>query len=287
MKTKPTLRGLLILLFEALLAAVILYGVRRAFLDTDLTAEEKMGLLSGVALGVLVTGVGVLRLAMREGRLQFSPVFIFLLAYAVPALIFLSPFLVKAIAAYPGILMPDAEELARARAGLFIWQSCTLAGWQALRLLWPPGERRPPMRMVWGEWFPGILFGVALWLVLVFSSSLLSAHLLPGSPLYSKANLPSFLVPVALLLSPFGVQATYRLQVEDAFHPSPRKHMAVLGSAALFALLQFQPLLFIPAFLASLGFSWLAQNQRSLLPVVLAHTTVNLFMLLFNWQMVL
>ena len=142
--------------------------------------------------------------------------------------------------------------------------------------------------------WPGVLLvGSALWLNGAFTFGLLSRAAgiefqpaLPAEPGLRVAAAAS-----ALLILPMGEELFFRRILPARLHallPGATGPLPVwLLSAALFATLQARPLLWIPAFLFSLGLSALAEHTGRLRECVLAHSLYNLLALCLNWTTIL
>lgn len=218
-------------------------------------------------------------------------------AGGIMVLVYLLPFLALAVPLrLAGLFLPSAtiweNRFAWLQPGppwLLLIQGALLAA-----ALVPSGL--PEVKAALGQavrWPSVLLAGSGLWLSAAFAIGLLSRasglEFQPAAP--EDPGLRIAAAASALLILPMGEELFFRRLLPARLHaflpgatgPLP----AWLLTAALFATLQARPLLWIPAFLFSLGLSALAEHTGRLRECVLAHALYNLLALCMNWTMIL
>jgi membrane protease YdiL (CAAX protease family) len=134
------------------------------------------------------------------------------------------------------------------------------------------------------EWLAlGALAGLGLWLAGAFLISLLD----PATT--ASARAPSFLnsacLFVGILIAPWAEEIFYRRQLPSRLTPRLGETGAMLSSVLLFAFLQLNPLLILPALLLGAANTLLTLRSGSLMPAILAHTVFNLLALFLGFRL--
>ncbi len=179
----------------------------------------------------------------------------------------------------PGRLQPG-------QPWLFLWQAVFLAG---LGLALPRPAARP---IQWRACLHGLLLGLGIGLGgLYFYSSLLSLPGPQGSlslPLENEIWLLQALAAVFIL--PWASERLFRGVLWDVLRTRMSERSALWLGAALYATLQFRPLVWLPAFLLGAALTRLTlqhseDGPTSLLPATLAHMAANLVLLAGGWHL--
>ncbi|MDR3575357.1 MAG: CPBP family intramembrane metalloprotease [Anaerolineaceae bacterium] len=285
------------------LIALVWLPLRLAFSIPDFSLEGKLAVLAGLALLFLLAGLAGITIVLRRRRgradqqLQNTPILLVLsLAYLVPVLAFVVP---EILNGRTNISDPVLQKAA-GQPWVFLWQALILAVfmafqyWQQSRSL--SGMAGQPLKvtpLTIDNFLAGPLVGLGLWLVSYFCYNLLTppAPHIPDPTL--EVTLPALpfalhaaVIFIALAVAPWAEESLFRGRI----FPRWQAKIGVWGlllSAALYATLQFRPLLWLPAFILALGLSLVVRASGRLAPAVIAHIVFNLLMLLVGWQMVL
>ncbi len=272
-----------------------------------LSGSGPLGAIVVVALVCLAAGLLGLRLALRrrqgEGAAPFSLLLLLALAYLLPAAALYLPLL-----GWPGaqpdigsfFFPPDLEQTGLSRLDMAaVW----LFWWQALALLVFTPRRPASASSEYVGWrvAVGLLAGLGLGVLAAFLYSLtaslfgietwISVFQFQGSerPLAWFSLLNFFL---AITLAPWAEERFFRGLVWETWQARLGPRAAQLASAALFATLQFRPLLWLPAFVVGLVLVELIRPPQrgqpvDLLPAVLAHAVCNAVLFLLGPALVL
>jgi membrane protease YdiL (CAAX protease family) len=287
--------------FAAAAALILLVWLllRLAFSSPTFSIEAKMALLAGLALLFLLAGLGGISIVLRRrtDTLQSIPILLVLaLAYLVPALAFVLPEVLSR-------RFNSSDPVVQQAAGqpwVFLWQALILAVfvafqfWQESRAA-PAGTSRPlrVAPLTFDTYLAGPLAGLGLWLVAYFCYNLLTPpapHVPDPTVLATLPGLPFALhaavIFIALAVAPWAEETFFR----GRLMPFWQKNMGIWGvllAAAVYATLQFRPLLWLPTFILAIGLSLVIRASGRLAPAIMAHIVFNLLMLLVGWQMVI
>jgi len=282
--------GLLILLTLGLL-----WLVQR---QPQASAETVVVLISVLTLLVLGFAVGTLGFILRSvlARPGLNPILLTLvLAYVLPAAVYFGLDRLLALRfsgleqSLPAISL--RSPLFPGQPWLFLWQALILA------FLGIPAGQNHPLRERTDsssrppEWLSGLLGGAAIallgaylfsitrgWLETTITVSEMT-HPLEVAPLIRWVTLL-----IGVLVAPWAEERFFRGELIQRWQPRMGTWAAGLASAALFATLQLRPLLWLPAFLAGIGFFWLYRVYGGLKSAVIAHTVVNALLFALGWQ---
>ncbi len=272
--------------------------LNQVYSDPSLSGEAKLSLvfvLLFFVLGFSVGGLGyVIRISLQ--RSNANPILVALLmAYGLPLAVFLvlSGILASLPGPIPGALQNFAlfSDLYSGQPWLFIWQAIILAFFS--RLPERSAEGRVPLLKT--PYLPAsLLSGIFIGLIAAFSFSL-GAGILENSPtgqtLASSLDMPLVVrlitLAIALVVAPWAEERFFRGEILSRWQPRLSRVWAFLAVAVLYATLQFRPLLWAPAFLASLGFSYLAERTGQVRTAIIAHAVVNLILFLIGWYLVI
>ncbi|MEW6650283.1 MAG: CPBP family intramembrane glutamic endopeptidase [Chloroflexota bacterium] len=266
--------------------------------QTNLPGETLLALLSLLTLLVLGFAVGGLGYVLRSSlsNRYLSPILLIVfLAYLLPAGVYLAlgsvlanrlPILNQALHQGMGL-----SSLFPAQPWLFLWQALILAFVGAPPALPRAAEdsahRLPGVPL-------GLLGGAAIGLAAAFAFSLGSAWLessrvipLPVRPADVPPLLQAVIVLVGIGIAPWAEERFFRAELLVRWQPRLGAWGAAAASAALFATLQFRPLLWLPAFVAGLGLALLAQSAGSLRPAILAHAVANALLFALGWYLLI
>lgn len=296
---KDAVRRSTSLLIAAVLLALTLSLLRWVVLADDLTAQTRLGALAFAAALSLLVGMGSLGwlLSWRRGEvprfgMELPAWALILLAYGLPLALLLLPewiiFLSRpATGGWKSLL--GAAGLSAGQPWLYLWQAVVLAGYRLTRSTDVSSRPAPPQ--AWLIAF-SLLIGLGLWLVGMYVFALMTAQpvVLISGALTPPALPPVLAIPfglVAIFLAPWAEESFWRGELLQRRITSPGVIGSALMTSALFAALQFRPLLFLPAFLLGLGLALLAHHTQRLYPAVLAHMIFNILMLLLGWNRVL
>ncbi len=287
------------LLIAAVLLALTISLLRWVVLADGLPAETRLGALAFAAALCLLAGIGSLGwlLSWRRGvsprfGMALPPWALILLAYGLPlALLLLPEWTISlsrpAASGWKSLL--GAAGLSTGQPWLFLWQAVVLTGYQLTTLFSVNARQNTPLE-AWTIVF-SLLAGLGLWLVSVYLFGLLTAQLSILSTGSLTPPLPPLLaIPfglTAVLLAPWAEESFWRGELFQRWVKPMGVYGSSLATAALFAALQFRPLLFLPAFLLGLGLALLTYHTQRLYPAVLAHMLFNALMLLLGWNRVL
>jgi hypothetical protein len=280
------------------LIGVVLLVLNYIYTHPELPAQTKLGLVFLLLFIVLGFSVGGISYVMHTGlgKTRIGPVWVALiLAYGLPLVIYLG--LSRAVFASPGPL-PDAlqrfmvfSDYFPGQPWMFIWQAIVLAFFSR-----PSGERLASKDAGLGlpDVPASLLSGIFIGLVAVFAYSIgsgLIENSSTGQLLSQTIDIPLPVrittLAVALVIAPWAEERFFRLDLLGRVQARLGKWPAFLGVSALYAILQFRPLVWAPAFLAGLGFSILAERTGRLRPVVIAHAVVNVILFLLGWYLVI
>lgn len=287
------------LLIAAVLLAITLSLLRWVVLANGLPTQTRLGALAFAAALCLLVGIGSLGwlLSWRRGE---TPRFgmtlpawaLILLAYGLPLAVLLLPewsvFLSRSAAGGWKSLL-GAAGLTAGQPWLYLWQAVVLAGYRSTR----PGAGILPKATLSRSWLVvfSLLAGLGLWLVSIYVFGLLTTQpFILTSDTLTPPLPPVLFIPfglVAVLLAPWAEESFWRAELFQCWIKPLGLYGSALVTAALFAVLQFRPLLFLPAFLLGLGLALLTHHTQRLYPAVLAHMLFNALTLLLGWNRVL
>ncbi len=262
-----------------------------------LAALALVALLAGLALLFLLAGLAGISIVLRQrsgqaDRPQQSiPILLVLaLAYLVPLLAFILPEILNGRTNFSDPVLQQAA----GQPWVFLWQALFLAVFVTFQF-WQsrPGRLLKAAPLTIDTYLAGPLAGLGLWLVAYFCYNLLT----PPAPHVPDPSIPTTLaaLPFALHAAVIFIALAVAPWAEETFFrgrllPSWQSKMGVWGmllAGALFATLQFRPLLWLPAFILAVGLSFVTRASGRLAPAILAHIVFNLMMLLVGWQMVI
>jgi len=287
-------RPALYFLAGSILLLVLAFGVITA-LDSDLgwPAETRLALLFMLTLLVLGFSVGGFGYVLR--RAKFIPIVITLgLAYGLPALVYVL---------LSGVLQTRLDPLSAALQqlsllpGLFLGQPWLyLLPTLTLAFLGPPVTLPNPVgRAVQIPSLPiGLLTGALLGLAAGFVYSL-GVAIIEAGPSAEMLN-RSFELPllvrlvtllVAVFVAPWATERFFRGELLARWQPVLGPAGAALATSAVYATLQFRPLLWLPAFLVGLGLAGMVQHSGRLREAIVAHAAANLVLYFLGWYLVL
>ena len=277
----------------AALLALVWTALRLALTSPDLSLPFKLAALLISAAACLIIGLGGLWsfIRLRKG-LHLLPASL----GAALGIVYLAPFL--------ALLLPEwlahGQHLSAPAAVQALFSPPTTTSWifvylyQAFLLgvfsiryrgagALPSAEPPAPGSRFW-QGLLSVCPGAAVWLTGQFIFQLLLPHFnLPAlgvadAPLLLKALISA----AALLVMPWTSGRFFFFLLRTRFGAEQG-----LLFALLFAVLQFRPAVFIPAFLFALCAREIAVRTGRLTPVAAAYTVFNLLMLLFNWNLVI
>ena len=282
-KKYPRLSLVLSALPLAILLFVVLYSLKQS---SALSVEWRLFLMLAAALLSLWIGLGGVSLILkRQGRSlddSFYIVIILILAYLIPALIFV----------IPDWLIPSADgipRIARLAAGqpwFYLWQALALAGSGFIRLpnkLPPSISDKPAFH--W-QLTISLLVGLTAWLIAAFIYGLLSTPF-PDIPAPPSDILQAALLSVSVLIAPWAEERFFHGEILPKWEAAHGRTQAILFSAALFATVQLRPLLWLPAFVVGLALAELTLRTRRLIYPILAHALINLLFFFLGWYLVI
>ena len=282
-KKHPRLPLIAAALLLAVLLSVVLYNLNQS---PQITIEWRLFLMLSAALLSLWIGLGGVSLILkRQGRsldATLSIVIILVLAYLIPAVLFV----------IPDWLIPSAAEtppLARLAAGqpwFYLWQALALAGSGLIHFpirLTPSSSKQ--LAFHW-QITISLLTGLTAWLIAAFLYALLSTPF-PAEPDPPSNILQAALLIVSVLIAPWAEERFFRGEILPKWEASRGRKQAILLSAALFATVQLRPLLWLPAFVVGLALAELALRTRRLIYPILAHALINLLFFLLGWYLVI
>jgi len=261
-------------------------------------AETIVVLISILTLLVLGFAVGALGFILRSAVSQpvLHPILLaLLLAYLLPAAVYfgLDRVLISRFSNLEQTLpaLSLRSPLFPGQPWLFLWQALILA------FLAIPGVQGLPHPLVQTRralppaWLSGLLGGAAIALMCAYlfsigrawvESAMAAAEMTQPLEIAPLIRWATFLTGV--LIAPWAEERFFRGELISRWQPRLGSGGAVLASAALFATLQLRPLLWLPAFVAGIGFAWLVQAQGGLKSAIVAHTVVNLLLFALGWQ---
>ncbi|MEW6505304.1 MAG: CPBP family intramembrane glutamic endopeptidase [Chloroflexota bacterium] len=262
------------------------------------SAETVVVLISILTLLVLGFAVGTLGFILRSAlaRPGANPILLALiLAFVLPAVVYFG--LDRVLTLRFGGLEQSLSAISLrsplfpGQPWLFLWQALILA------FLGIPGGQNQPRRNDLAatarppDWLSGLLGGAAIallggYLISVTRGWLESTFAVVGmtQPLEVAPLIRWVTLLIGLLVAPWAEERFFRGELIFRWQPRMGTWAAVLASAALFATLQLRPLLWLPAFLAGIGFTWLYQIYGRLKPAVIAHTVVNALLFALGWH---
>lgn len=276
---------------------MFVWALRLAFASPALSAERKLGLLSGAAglcLLLAVTGLGLWRHWRRKIPRELPLTAVLALAYLAPLLVLLCPPWVELYLRLPAhrfwFTLAGIEGALAGAPWFYLWNVIFLTGYalavrrsQIAACL--PCGRAAFRRTRW--LIPlGLLAGLGLFLIVFFTFSLQSRTVvlsLPAFPLWLKA----VLVFAGAALAPWAIEVLFRGELYPRWRARWGASRASLLTAAFYALVQFRVLLFLPAFLLGLGLAELTRRSGRLLPAILAHLVYNLLVISLGWWLLL
>jgi membrane protease YdiL (CAAX protease family) len=248
-----------------------------------LPADSGLSLVGSLAYLSLLAGLCGLSRASRQRRKRtvrpFSPGLVLLLAYLLPVWVSWLPQVVSDAITQTG-QTPGPGTFAPAwYPWLPILQASAL-----LVLLLAGGEfasfKAAPLNL--RRLTEAGLWGLGAWLLLVFTYRL-STHLIPALGLAERAaTLPLIAglnAAAGVLLLPLGEELFFRGRLITAQPTRSADQASSLLSAVFFGLANPHPALWLPAFLVGIGMNVLARRPRGLWLAILAHSLLNLLLL--------
>jgi membrane protease YdiL (CAAX protease family) len=282
-KNHPRLSLLLAALPLPAILTVVLFNLNQS---PQLTIEWRLFLMLTAALLSLWIGLGGVSLILKRQGLSLSGTLYFtvtlVLAYLIPAVLFVIPdWIIPAAAA-----LPPNTRLAAGQPWFYLWQALALAGSGFIRS--PGGLPRSSSSQPAFHWqlTSSLLTGLTAWLIAAFLYALLSTPF-PAKPVPPSDILLAALFIVSILIAPWAEERFFRGEILPAWVQSLGRTKAILLSAALFATVQFRPLLWLPAFVVGLALAELALRTRHLIYPILAHALINLLFFLLGWYLVM
>jgi len=168
---------------------------------------------------------------------------------------------------------------------LYFWQVMILLF--SLRLLFPRVPSTYPFQLT--DILIGILVGLACGLVNVFIISVISNMTAQQNASLTALNPPSLLYWMAIILSlslaPYALEKFFRQVLMQYWQKRYGISKGFWLVAFSFAVLTFQPVLWLPALCSAIVFGFLIQKQH-VSAVVIAHAVTNALILFVGWQWV-
>lgn len=245
-----------------------------------------------IGLGGLLSGLNIL--ARRPQSATLSLLILLGTSYLLPVLLLIGLVLLLRQPTENLFMRQTQQELLQkilpapllfGQPWLFLWQSFFLAG---LGLALP---RQQAVRATLSGCLNGLLLGLGVGLAGLFFYSFLST--LPGWDGLSGLSLsaPIWLLQVlcAVLILPWASERIFRGVLWQTLRARMSERSALWLGAALYAIVQFRPLVWLPAFALGLALTLLTvrqaqsepdNKQPSLLPATLAHGVANLIFLI-------
>lgn len=294
-RVKP-IRWAVLAALSLLLTAGLWLGYRILIGQPVVRGSQIVWLLGGAAMACLLVGLAVLALALphRSGPPKTPSLLSTLVfAYVFPVAAVLLPLWAAANALHietsrslqgllSSSLQPGTPWLALIQAGMLflivtVWFILPQRAWQ----------KRPPLPA--STWAAGLIAGLGLWLIATCATSALAgfARLKDITAPYPSSGLIVLAALTALIALPVGEEYFYRHLLVERWQARLGPTWSAVASAALFAVLQGRPLLWLPAFLFSLGLHALVQSTGHLRPAILAHSLFNLLAFILNWAVLL
>lgn len=296
-----------------LLAAILIFfGLRWIVINPAISPELKVSILFGSAFVSFILGFSAITLIVRRLKktgTRKMPVWqILILAYLVTMLA-----LFAMVFAYIG---NPPEKFLNSIISFFLWVSripllwiiqVSVLAWLMCRSRHPDGSKKEKIafRVLLEQeaagWKNGILsdqfviallFGLGSWLAARFLISI-ESNWLPGQFLFEAPADRAVFNPLFWLTALIGI--TLGPWAEEVFfqehlgkYPKDKSgwFLSSLAPALLFGVLQFRPLLFLPAVMLGLGTGWL-RSQHGIKPAVLAHAFFNFLTILLAWTQVI
>jgi membrane protease YdiL (CAAX protease family) len=287
-------RPALYFLAGGLLLMLLALGVITA-LDSDLdwSAETRLALLFLLTLLVLGFSVGGFGYVLRQAK--FSPIMITLaLAYGLPALVYallggalqtrFDPFsaALQQLSLLPGLFL--------GQPWLYLLPTLTLAFVGSPNILPVPVERSGQLPSISVGLLAGGLLGLAAGFAYSLSAAIVESG--PAADILTRSSELPLLVRlvtllVAVLIAPWAIERFFRGELLARWQPYLGRTGAALATAALYATLQFRPLMWLPAFLVGLGLAGLVQHTGRLREAIAAHAAANLVLYFLGWYLVI
>jgi membrane protease YdiL (CAAX protease family) len=282
-KKHPRLPLFLAALSLAVLLSVLLYSLNQS---PQLSIEWRLLLMLSASLLSLWIGLGGISLILkRQGRAlddNLYIVIILVVAYLIPALIFVIPdWLVPSIDEMPGI-----ARVAAGQPWFYLWQALALSGSVFIRIRGKQTRPTPDKPAFHWQLTISLLAGLTAWLIAAFIYSLLSTPF-PATPTPPSDIMQAALLSVGVLIAPWAEERFFRGEILAKWEASYGRTRAILFSAVLFATVQLRPLLWLPAFVVGLALAELALRTRRLFYPILAHALVNLLFFLIGWYLLI
>lgn len=277
--------------------ALFVWALRLAFSSPALTAEWKLGLLSGAAglsLLLAVTGLGLWRRWRGKAARGLPLASVLALAYLAPALALLWPAWVELFLRLPARrfwpALAGGEGLLAGAPWFYLWNVIFLAGYAVV-------ARRSQIaaRLSFGlaafrraGWLVplGLAAGLGLFLAAFFTFSI-QARTAALPPLEYPPLLKALVVFAGVIVAPWAIEVFFRGELYAHWQERWGAERASLATAALYAAVQFRMMLFLPAFLLGFGLAALTRRSGRLLPAVLAHALYNLLAIGLGWWVLL
>jgi membrane protease YdiL (CAAX protease family) len=263
---------------------ILILGLGLVIQSEYLGDSIKIMALITVTLGVLIFGMAIIGdLTIRKYSWKWdSPGMILVWAYLVPGIYFLCLCLGFTIYTQDVIntLTHSVWMLINRLPVLWLWQTVMLT-WFLIRVKNLVPMSTFPMKAE--NAITGGLSGLGLGLVATLTFSILSNFIPTILPYGStgwegQAAIFWIVIILALTLFPWVEEQFFRGILPDSLAPGIGSKAAVWLSAALFALLVFRWIYFLPFFIVGLGFAML-KEKRGLSSAVIAHAVCNLVIL--------
>jgi hypothetical protein len=285
----------LILIFPlaaaATLLAFVFIGLRVLVSSQFLPVPWKIaGLAVGALLALAVGLSSLLLLRRRQAAYQIPTLLLYLLMYGLPFFAFILPAWLLLLGTSPSesrlwsLVSPSG--LASGQPWFFLWLVCAAGGFALFQRLSTSPRRLLSLRLtrtiVW-ELLTGALCGLGLGLAGGFLLSLELAALPQPLAAVSRPPAAVLILAAALIAAPWAEGTFFWEPLTRAPLPSGNTPWR---NITLFALLQFRPALFLPAFLLGTGAALLARRTGHLWASFAAHAVFNLVMFLLGWYLV-
>jgi membrane protease YdiL (CAAX protease family) len=285
--SRPFLRIFLIVLAAAVFLVSELFLFRLAFSNPDMSLETQYNILLSTIIVFLCFAALLLVWALKNWGYGQKPWVTLIAAYGLPLFAFL--------VSYVWLRYSNSSLVAGRLVGSYFWATWhpILYVWQVLVLLFSlwllfPRQDKAP-KIEGSHILAGLLAGLGSGLVSVFIISVISNYAAQQAMPLTMAQPASLLrwltIILSLTLAPIALEGFFRQVLIRDWQIRYGAQKGFWLVALLFALLTFQPALWLPAFISAVVFAFLAQSQ-SFAAAVMAHTLGNALLLLVGWQWV-
>jgi membrane protease YdiL (CAAX protease family) len=287
--TMPRWVGWLLIVVGALLGLGAL-GLASMPSTDDLTLDRTSALWWAVAGGVIFVA-GLVYLALRQIRIRrhLAPdryrgpaILLLLLLVLVAASILTAPFADDAAALVLGegemslvgslVLLIATQVAMLAVSWLFVFRPRALAGWPSW--IGPDPGRALRSGFGWGilAWIGATAASAAaLW---VLDALGIQADAQAAEQALNVVE-PWLAVLAIVILAPIAEELFFRGVVYNAWLREGGRRYALVGSAALFAVIHLSLVAIVPIFLLGLALAWIYRRTANLLAPIAMHATVN------------